>query len=64
MRRAATLVLLAAIGLAAFALSVFSAEPAPDTGKHWAAAPLLAFTIVGGMSGLVAVAASRRGSLK
>lgn len=64
MRRAASLILLSALALAAFSLSVFGSTPAAPGEKHWAAAPLLAFTIVGGMSGLVAVAASRRGSLK
>lgn len=64
MRRAAGLLVLATLALAALAFSVFRApSPAPGE-RHWAAAPLLAFSIVLTMSGLVALASARRGSLK
>ena len=62
LRAGVTLVIAGSI-LAAFAFVVLGHPVAPGA-RHWAAAPLLAVSIVGSMGGLVALATSRRGSLK
>lgn len=65
MRRGGLAILSASALLAAFAFSVFLSEPTSGTGaRHWAAAPLLAVSIILAMGGLVAVATARRGNLR
>lgn len=64
MRRVGLTILVAALALAGFALSVLSAEPPAPGARHWASAPLLAFSILFVMGGLVALATARLGSLK
>ena len=64
MRAGPTLLLLVLLALAAFAFAIFGGIPAQPGQRHWAAAPLLAFSILFSMGGLVAAMTARLGSLK
>lgn len=61
--RAPVAVFVALVFLSAFTFGVFAEAPAPGA-RHWAAAPLLAVSILFVMGGLVAIASGpgiRRG---